>query len=364
MKEEARIILMADMNAFFASCHQSINPTLRNKPIIVGGSLTDKRKGLVIACSYEAKRKGVYTTQSVYQARKCCPDAISVQRDHSLYHNISSKIMEFLRLIGPTEVASIDEAYIDITERSSNGPHPIVIARYIQETLWEKIHIPCSIGIGPNKIISKMASEVKKPQGIVQMGVKQFMTYYHPRPLNELYGCGAATEERLAKNGMKTIGDLAKADLLVLRALLGKRGELLHQYANGRSSSAVDEEREKGDKTIGKETTFNEDTADSNIILGIAKQMVQRLSARLQEKNKKARTVSIVYKTERIGRSYTKSITLSAPTHDASLILQAARTLYLDHLNETPIRLFGIRLSNLDDTQYDQLSLLDLDLKY
>lgn len=362
MKEEKRTILMADMNAFFASCHQSVSPALRNKPIIVGGSLTDKRKGLVIACSYEAKRKGVYTTQSVYQARKCCPDAIFVQRDHALYNSISAKIMDFLRLIGPTEIASIDEAYVDVTKRSETSPHPVVIARYIQQTLWERIHIPCSIGIGPNKIIAKMASEVKKPQGIVHMGYKQFMTYYHPRPLSQLYGCGTATEEKLNKHGIQKIGDLAMADLSILRSVLGKRGELLFQYAHGISSDVVDEEREKGDKTIGKETTFTEDTADSTVILDVARQMVQRLSQRLQEKGKKARTISIVYKAGRTERSHTKSLTLPAATHDANLLQQTAVTLYLDYLNEVPLRLFGIRLSNLEETSYDQLSLLDLGL--
>ena len=178
-------ILLVDINSMFASCHQSDNPSLRNKPIIVGGSMTDKRKGMVIACSYEAKEKGVYTTQTVYEARKLCPDAIFVKRDHSLYSEYSAKIMDFLRLVGPTEVASIDEAYIDVTERVQEGLHPVVIARYIQKTLWEKIHIPCSIGIGPTTIIAKQASEVKKPMGIVQLGPRQYQTYFYPRPLSD-----------------------------------------------------------------------------------------------------------------------------------------------------------------------------------
>lgn len=363
MAETNRIILMADMNAFFASCHQSVNPSLRNKPIIVGGSMTDKRKGLVIACSYEAKKQGIYTTQSVYQARKKCPEAIFVQRDHALYHSISSKIMEFLRLLGPIEVASIDEAYVDVTDRAENGTHPILIARYIQQILWEKILIPCSIGIGPNKIIAKMASEVKKPRGIVEMGVKQFMTYYHPRSLSSLYGCGTATEEKLNRHGIYTIGQLAQAYPPFLRSILGKRGELLNQFAKGVSSNVVNEDREKGDKTIGKETTFNEDVHDTGTIMEMATNMSQRLAHRLQEKGKKARTVSIVYKTERTGPSYSKSLTLPHPTSDATQIKRAAETLYLEHLNGSALRLFGVRLSNLEETEYDQLTFQDFDLQ-
>ena len=211
-------------------------------------------------------RQGVYTTQTVYEARKLCRDAIFVKRDHSLYSEYSAKIMEFLRLVGPTEVASIDEAYIDVTERVQEGLHPVVIARYIQKTLWEKIHIPCSIGIGPTTIIAKQASEVKKPMGIVQLGPRQYQTYFYPRPLSDLYGCGRLTEDKLNKQGIHTIGDLAKADLSTLKILLGQRGELLHDYAHGISRNTVNPLRGILDKSIGKETTFREDTSDTSVI--------------------------------------------------------------------------------------------------
>lgn len=358
--KEIRTILLVDMNSFFASCHVSVNPSLRNKPVIVGGSMNNKRKGLVIACSYEAKRAGVYTTQSAYEARKLCPEAIFVQRDHQLYHSISSKIMEFLRLIGPTEVASIDEAYVDVTDRAEMGTHPILTARYIQRTLWEKIQIPCSIGIGPNKIIAKMASEMKKPMGIVPMGVKQFMTYFHPQPLSRLYGCGTATEERLNKHEIYTIGDLARAELSMLKSLLGKRGEQLNRYARGISSHQVDTEREKGEKTIGKETTFPEETSQPTIILETVMHMCQRLAHHLQEKDKQARTVSLVYKTDRTGRSHSKSLTLPDASNQPEALYQAVQTLYRESLFDTPLWLVGVRLSNLEERDYEQLTFYDL----
>lgn len=358
--EETRTLLLVDMNSFFASCHVSVNPSLRNKPVIVGGSMNNARKGLVIACSYEAKRAGIYTTQSVYEARKLCPEAIFVQRDHQLYHSISSKIMEFLRLIGPTEVASIDEAYMDVTDRAIQGTHPIMTARYIQKTLWDKIQIPCSIGIGPNKIIAKSASEIKKPMGIVHMGVKQFMTYFHPQLLNKLYGCGKATEERLNKHGIYTIGDLAKAEVSVLKGLLGKRGEQLHRYARGISSNQVDPEREKGDKTIGKETTFPEETSQPTIILETLQHMCQRLAHHLKEKDKRARTVSLVYKTDRTGRSHSKSLTMPDASNQSDTFYEAIQTLYRESLFEIPLWLIGVRLSNIEERDFEQLTLYDL----
>ena len=193
------------------------------------------------------------------------------------------------------------------------------------------------------------------------MGTKQYQTYFHPQPLHELYGCGLATTEKLNKQGIHTIGDLAKADLSILRVLLGKRGELLHDYALGISRNTVDTMREHIDKSIGKETTFREDISDSSVVFEVAKQMSERLAARLQQKGNRIRTVSIVYKTERTGRAHTKSVTLPTPTSDAEQIYLTAIRLYQDHLYEVPIRLFGVRLANIEEISFDQLTFEDFD---
>lgn len=354
-----RYILLADMNAFFASCHQSVDPTLRNKPIIVGGSPFNKRKGMVIAASYEAKNKGIYTTMSMYEALKLCPSALVVQRNHPLYSSYSLKIMNFLRLLGDTEVASVDEAYVDITERVFKGETPAQIARYIQSTLWNKLHIPCSIGVGPNKIIAKMAADIKKPKGYVQMGVKQFCTYFHPQPVNELHGCGKKTSEKLMKNDIKTIGQLAEMNTMTLKMFFGIRGELLKRSAQGISSDKVDPAREKGDKTIGKEKTFQEHVTEEETIMQTAQDMIKKLAQRLKEKELRARTISIVYKKEVLEASHSRSITLSEATNDEELILSTVQHLYEEHLRDIPLRLFGVRLSNLDDMTNIQLSFRD-----
>ncbi|WP_170885568.1 Y-family DNA polymerase [Bacillus alkalicellulosilyticus] len=352
-----KTILLADMNSFFASCHQSQDPSLRNKPIIVGGSPTDKRKGMVIAASYEARNKGVFTTMSVFEALKKCPEAIVVKRDHPLYSAYSQKIMDFLRLIGDTEVASVDEAYVDITPHVKEGKNPISIAKYIQKTLWDKIQIPCSIGIGENRIIAKMGADVRKPFGVTALGRIQFCSYFHPQPLHVLHGCGKKTEEKLNKQGIKTIGELAMADPLHLKMLLGLRGQFLQQAALGASSDRVDADRRKGDKTIGKEKTFSQPTFDQDMILSIGKNMVEHLIDRLTKKELRAKTISIVYKLERTGGSHTKNKTLPEATRDADTIYNTVSTLFEDHLVETPLWLFGVRLSNFENVTYEQLKL-------
>lgn len=357
--EEQRTILLADMNSFFASCHQSEDSKLRNKPVIVGGVLNRPTQGLVIAASYEAKQRGVYTTMSVYEALKLCPDAIVVPRNHPLYSSYSSKIMSFLRLIGDTEVASIDEAYVDITARINEGETALAIAMYIQRTLWNKIRIPCSIGIGPNRIIAKMASEVKKPYGYVEMGIKKFCTFYHPQPIDKLHGCGKKTAEKLNKMDIHTIGDLAKANLLTMKNLLGSRGEMLVRSANGLSSSRINTEREKGDKTIGKESTFREAISDPDAHTKLAETLIEQLVKRLKAKSRRAKTISIVYKKERNGNSFSKSFTLPNPTDSIEEMNEIVQKLYTENLWETPLFLYGVRLSNIEDVVYEQLTLDD-----
>lgn len=352
-----KTILLVDMNSFFASVHQAEDPSLLNKPVIVGGVPNNKTKGMVIAASYEAKNKGVYTTMSMFEALKKCPDAIVVERKHALYSSYSKKIMDFLRLIGPTETASIDEAYIDITERVQKGTSPKTIAMYIQRTLWVKLKLGCSIGCSDTKVSAKMAADVKKPFGYVRLERLQFCCYFHPQKLSKLHGCGQKTEEKLNKHAIFTIGDLAKADPLQAKLILGIRGEWLQKAALGIGSAYVNADREKGDKTIGKEKTFIQATSETEFLMNLARDMIDALCVRLKVKNYRAGTVSIVYKTKREEGSHSKSITLREATSEPTIVYAIVEKLYEAHLSEVPLFLFGVRLSNFTDTKYVQLSL-------
>jgi DNA polymerase-4 len=354
-----KYIMLADMNSFFASCVQSVDPSLRDKPVIVGGSPTNKMKGLAIAASYEAKKMGVYTGLSMREALRKCPDAMVVQRNHSLYNSYSQKIMSFLKLIGDTEVASIDEAYVDITDRVHQGTSPKAIADYVQQTLWDKIQIPCSIGVGPTKIIAKMAADIRKPMGYTQLDIKQFCSYFHPQSLDVLHGCGKKTTEKLNKHGLNTIGDLAKADPLHIKMMLGIRGEQLQKAALGISSDKVNADRQKGDKTIGRERTFATPVNDQDFILSVARNMTDFLCQSLEKKKLRARTISVVYKKDRGEGSQTKSTTLYEAVSQPEDIYSTVENLYDTHLSDVPLWLFGVRLSNFSDSMYVQLSFFD-----
>jgi DNA polymerase-4 len=358
-----KYIMLADMNSFFASCSQSVDASLRNKPVIVGGSPTNKMKGMAIAASYEAKKMGVYTGLSMREALRKCPDAIVVQRNHPLYSSFSRKIMSFLRLIGDTEVASIDEAYVDITDRVLEGTSPKTIANYVRQTLWNKIHIPCSIGVGPSKIIAKMAADILKPMGYTELNREQFCSYFHPQPLHVLHGCGKKTTEKLNKLGLHTIGDLAKSNSANIKIMLGIRGEQLQKSALGISSDQVNADRQKGDKTIGKEKTFASPVNDHDLILSDAKNMIDLLCQSLEKKRLRARTIAIVFKKESGEASHSKSITLSEAVSQPEIIYSTVENLYDTHLSDVSLWLFGVRLSNFSDSIYVQLSFFD-DLRY
>lgn len=354
---DKKTIILVDMNSFYASCHQSEDPALRNKPVIVGGIKGNSRKGMVIAASYEAKAKGVFTTQSMYEATKLCPEAVVVERNHPLYNDYSQKIMTFLRLIGPTEVASVDEAYVDITTRVQEGKTPKSIANYIQQTIYSKIHIGTNIGISYNKFIAKMASEIRKPMGITHLEKIQFFSYFHPQKIGIMHGCGKKTEEKLNQHGYYTIGDLAKANPLELKIILGLRGEWLHLAALGKGSDVVDAEREKGDSTIGKEKTFREPEKDPEVLLSLLSKMLEPLCEKLKTKKIKAKTITLVYRLERDKGSQTKSLSLPSGLDDYFRMNFLVESLFDKHLEGVPLYLVGVRLSNFEDASFEQLKL-------
>ncbi|WCK52727.1 DNA polymerase IV [Aneurinibacillus sp. Ricciae_BoGa-3] len=347
------MILLCDMNSFFASVHQSRDPSLRGKPVIVAGD-PRKRRGIVVAASYEAKAAGVYTTMHYFEARKKCPQAIFVQPVHGIYRSYSEVIMRFLSRIGPCEVASIDEAYVDITELTERGYKAAEIASYIQRKLQAELHIPSSVGAGPNKLIAKMCADVKKPRGFVQMGIKQFQAYFWPQPVAKLHGCGQKTADKLGIQGLHTIGQLAAYPLVKLTAAYGKKGEYLHRAANGILYSPVNPERRKGEKTIGSSRTFAFDTTDKNMIEQTARLFSEKLADKLGSKDKKAKTISVEVKYD-YRQTISRSITLEEATNNAGEIYKTALYLYHEHFAHQPVRLFGIRLHNLIEQEFEQL---------
>ncbi|GEN33685.1 DNA polymerase IV [Aneurinibacillus danicus] len=346
-------ILLCDMNSFFASVHQSYDPQLRGKPVIVAGN-PEKRRGIVVAASYDAKARGVYTTMRYYEARKLCPQAVFVQPNHMLYRRYSEAIMRFLRRIAPCEVASVDEAYLDITELVARGHTSRRVAAYIQSKLYSELRIPSSIGAGPTKLIAKMCADVKKPGGFVEMGVQQYRAYFWPQAVGKLHGCGKSTVERLKHKGIHTIGELAAHPVEQLRAWFGKKGEYLHRAANGTYESPVNPERKKGEKSIGSSRTFAFDTMDRDLIARTAREFSEKLAEKLKQKRKKTKTVVVEVKFD-YRQAVSRSMALTVSTDQADEIYRAAMQVYEVYFSTRPLRLFGIRLHQLTDEEYEQL---------
>ena len=211
MDKLPRIIFHIDMNAFFASCEMAVDESLRGKPIVVGHP-DPLDRGIIVSPSYEARKYGVHAPMIVREAKKLCPMLIVIPGHYDLYQKYSNLFYEYLLKITPlVEMASIDEAYIDITELNL-GPNAIDLAKKIQDDMLKKYKLPCSIGIAPNKFLAKMASDMKKPLGITILRKREIDKMLWPLPIKDMMWIGKKTAPRLESIGIKTIGDIVKEE--------------------------------------------------------------------------------------------------------------------------------------------------------
>ncbi len=258
-----RLVFHIDMNAFFASCEQVIHPELKNKPIAVVGD-PSRRSGIVLAASYEAKAYGIKTTMPIFQAQKCLPSVILVSSTHGLYSRMSKQVMEIFDLYTPLkEQISIDEAFLDMTGTEHIFGTPVEAARRIQEHIWQELELGCSVGISTNKLLAKMASDMKKPMGITTLFPEEIEEKLWPLKVGELYGIGKKTLPKLNEMGIHTIRDLAMGNLDALKRKFGeKSAEYMYDSANGRSSDKLAEAGSTKMKSVGNELTYAKDIVD------------------------------------------------------------------------------------------------------
>lgn len=354
----SRIILHIDLNAFFAACEVIRDPSLKGKPMIVGGG---GRRGIVSTASYEARKLGIHSAMPTYKAVKLCPELIIIEPDFKLYHHYSSLFFNYIKehVTPLVEVASIDECYVDATEVLGAHTNPVDFVYKLQQTLMKELGLGCSIGIAPTKFLAKMASNYKKPMGITVFRRRELAKTLWPLPIDEMYGVGKATAPRLKALGLKTIGDLALTKDPNIISLLGKSYFTLHEWANGRGSDTVLVE-EEDPKSIGNSQTFLFDTDDYDEISGLFKELAASVSRRAERENKVGLTVQIViryYDFETVNRS----VTLAKPTNNALTIFYEAMKLFDRNYKDEPIRLLGVTLQNLTDegSLREQLSLFD-----
>ncbi len=354
-----RTILHVDMNAYFASVEQASNPLLRGKPIAVGGGTGGKRT-VVAACSYEAKAKGVKNAMPSWEAQKICPELIMVAGDMNKYIYTSIKIMDLLREYTPlVEVFSIDEGFMDVTDTRERFGGAVAIAKEIKKRIRERFRLTCSIGISYNKLMAKLAGEIKKPDGLTVLRPEDIPGKIKDLPVSDLCGVGGKMEKYLAAIGIKTFLDLNRYP----REKLVKRfgavyGEQLYLMGQGRDDSAVlSGQVEEEAKSMGHSYTLPRLTADLNEVKGYLLRLAEQVGRRLRRDHYKGNVVhvSLGFKDFKF---WSKQKKIEDHLDDGYEIYKVAEKILDANPFGGPFRFAGVSLSNLVHNA-DQMSLIE-----
>lgn len=342
-------IFHADMNSFFASCEQAENPELLGKPLVVCSNPKDNA-GIVLAASYEAKSCGVKTAMLKREAQKLCPDAVFVASNFRLYCETSRKVMAIFDEFTPRkEPASIDEAYLDMTGTEYLFGDSLNAARLIQDAVKQRLGIGCSIGISTNKLLAKMASDMKKPLGITELYLDDVPQKLWPLKVSELFGVGRKTSEKLESLGIKRIGDLARTDYCELRRHFGEASAYyLMNSAKGIGPEDIDTESWCKNQSIGNEMTYDHNLTDMEEIRNELLFLTDTISYRLRKKHLKAKCVTVKIKYGDFS-VITRSRTLHGTSDSTELFYETACKLFSDNWSGRPLRLLGVTLSAFDD---------------
>jgi DNA polymerase IV len=354
-----RTILHVDLDAFYSSVHQRDQPVLRGRPVAVAGR---SRRAVVMGASYEARAYGVHSAMPLHEALERCPQLEVVPPDHSRYREASRQVHAiFRRYASPEriEALALDEAYLDVTARTRHGTSsPEDVARRIKYAIHTEVGLTASVGVATSKLVAKVAGASRKPDGLVLVQPATEADFLAPLPIGVIPGLGPKTEERLRLMGVRTVGDLAKQETQRLIQALGPGGAMLQRLAEGRDRQPVDGSRPA--KTLSAETTFEEDVTDLARLEQALRDLVERVTERLQADGVRARTVYVKLKLPDF-RQVSRQVSRTSPTDDADAIFRAARTaLEKSHVESRPVRLIGVGLSSLVHPQADlQLTLFD-----
>ncbi len=345
-----------DLDAFYASVEQLRRPEWRGKPVIVGGLGVPRERGVVAAASYEARAFGVRSAMPLSRARRLCPEAIFVPCDFDAYRTASQAVFGILHDYSPlVEPLSLDEAYLELTGAEALLGPPAQIASALRDRIKRETGLDASVGIGNCKLVAKVASEFRKPRGLVIVPFGEEAAFLAPLPLEKLPGCGPATIGKLGRLGIRTIGQLAALPESVLGEMLGEYGRLLHAHARGIDPSSVQPHGEP--KSISREVTFDQDLLDRPRILETAHELLHDVGQSLRRQGLAARTVVVKIR-YRPFETRSHQATLALPSDRDDELAEALGGLLTDHLDPArPVRLVGAGVSNLAPraTQLDLL---------
>jgi DNA polymerase IV (DinB-like DNA polymerase) len=353
-----RVILHVDMDAFYASVERRQNPALAGQPIIVGADPKGgEGRGVVAGCSYEARKFGVHSAQPISRAYRLCPQGVYLRPNFALYEEVSARIMDILRTFSDRlEPMSLDEAFLDLSEKAVDFNEATEIARSIKDEIKAREGLTCSIGVAPNKAIAKIASDYQKPDGLTCVTPDRATSFLAPLPVSRISGVGKKSTEILGKVGIKTIGDLASYPSGRIVELFGKWGISLWEIANGVDETPV--VTSYGIKSISTETTFEQDIEDRRVVLETLDRLAKDVHARATQDGFLWRTVGIKLRFEDFS-TFTRAKSRSDYTNRLDVVQNFVRSLFSEFGRDPRrIRLVGVRLSNLRRTDLAQESLL------
>jgi DNA polymerase-4 len=341
-----RWILLVDMDAFFASVEQAHHPELRGKPVIVCGD--PGRRGVVTAASYEARPFGVRAGMPLQEARGLCPSAVYVEGDPEKYVGISLQLLQlYLTYTPDVEPFSVDEAFVGLNPDVKTRESATTVARKIQADIDARFGLGASIGIGPNKLVAKMAAGAMKPRGLTAFDEERFRRHFWPLDIQEMWGIGPQLATRMRSLGFKTVGELARAPDPVLKDAFGIIGPQLREAAWGRDDTPLVPYHQGVDaKSAGHEVTLALDSDDPAYLEGVLLRLSDQVGRRIRGEGYAGRTVVLKLRNQRF-ETITRQRALSEYTDDHQLIYQTALSLFRSNWRGGRVRLIGVSLASL-----------------
>jgi len=336
-----------DMDHFFTAVEERERLEIRGNPVVVGADPKGgKGRGVVSTSNYLARAAGVRSGMPISQAYRLCPEAVYLPPNFPLYIRVSNEIMQIARNYSDKfEQWGIDEAFLDVSERATDFVEAEAMARKIKDEIKQREGLTASIGVGPNKLIAKIASDYKKPDGLTVVREEEAEFFLAPLPVRKLLWVGRKTEAKLKSLGVNTIGDLARFDAEILRSMFGVMGWQLHLMARGLDESPVDER--EAIKSTSHETTFEEDTADPEIVLKSLDALCVDVIKEVESQHLLFRTVTLKIRYQNF-ETHTKSHTLPFMTNRLHDLQKTERELIAGYLRkDRKVRLIGVRVSSL-----------------
>jgi DNA polymerase IV (DinB-like DNA polymerase) len=353
-----RITLHLDMDSFYSSVEVRERPELKGLPVVVGSDPKGgSGRGVVSTCSYEAREFGIHSAMPISKAYRLCPDAVFLQVNMNLYKDASEKIMNIIRIFADKfQQVSVDEAYIDIGDSISDYESATLLARKIKSEVKRLQGLTCSIGVAPNKVIAKIASDFNKPDGLTIVRPEDIQDFLFPLHVSKIPGIGKKTQPILQEMGIETVGQLASCDVQLLIARFGKFGVVMHQLANGVDMREVKEREEV--KSISTEDTFDEDLSDAEDIEKSLTSLSEKVYVSLLKKRFRFRTVTLKVRFEDF-RTYTRARTVHAATTDTEALSKTSCSLMEEFLGKGRFRLLGVGVTKLEKLDERQTYLSD-----